>query len=243
MASEKTVLAADKWMAQRQVQNLMGRYVNDTMLKRQDILFEKYWCAADKEPVYAANEGWYVGAEAVKGYYDAEFANTEARSRLMKSLFPDYLGKRFSDIELHGVGELPVDALTTPVVEVADDLRTAKGVWYYMGVDSGLYASGPTSFWDYGFFAGDFVCEDGAWKIWHLQRISDMRVPAGKDWSSDWEPYPELPEFASLREQTLPEPTVKQTIREVYTPGRPTSKLVRVPEPYATFSETFSYGI
>lgn len=35
---------------------------------------------------------------------------------------------------------------------------------------------------------------------------------------------------------------MKVTLREYYSPNRPMAKLPRLPEPYPTFADTFSYG-
>ena len=40
----------------------------------------------------------------------------------------------------------------------------------------------------------------------------------------------------------MPAYTVAETIRPLYTPDRPLMETPRIPEPYRTFSETFSYG-
>ena len=40
----------------------------------------------------------------------------------------------------------------------------------------------------------------------------------------------------------MPEPTVKTCVHPMYTVDRPFQQPPRIPEPYAHFEETFSYG-
>ena len=54
---------------------------------------------------------------------------------------------------------------------------------------------------------------------------------------------PELPEFDALRAYSLPAPTVAECLRRRYSTDRPLTPAPRIPEPYGTFGETFSYGI
>ena len=69
-----------------------------------------------------------------------------------------------------------------------------------------------------------------------------MHGKAGQPLHAPYAPYPELPEFAEMRAFTMPEPTVKTCVRPIYTVDRPFQQPPRIPEPYARFEETFSYG-
>lgn len=235
-----TEFLAERWMDQRQIQNLVGRYVYDKLVRREGGIFDRYWCT-QSEPELGLNEGFYLGETAIREYYAAVDANTAVRSAHMKKLFPDFLGPK-SDAETHGVGSLYIDALAGCVIEVAEDGKTAKGLWSVMGMDSDIYEFGPCSFWKYGVIAGDFVRENGEWRIWHLRDIEDISCPCGENWGHEWSQPETKPEFAALAGLTLPEPTVKEPVRERFYPGRPNSALARVPEPYAHFEDTFTYG-
>ena len=52
-----------------------------------------------------------------------------------------------------------------------------------------------------------------------------------------------MPEFASLADLKLPDPTVAAKLYEVYSPEREYTAPPKMPEPYNTFAETFSYGM
>lgn len=233
---------ADRWMDQREIQNLMGKFVQYELLKKEKGIFSDFWCAEADEPTLGINNGYYVGYQAIRAYYDARFDITEVKSKHMQKMFPDFLGP-VSDIELHGVGSCNVNALTSPIVEVAEDGRTAKGLWSVMGIENEIFEIGPCTMLAFGYIAADFVKENGDWKIWHLLKINDIYAPGGQDWAGECVMPEAVPEFAELAALRLPEPTVAVTIREPYHPSRKNSPLVKVPKPYSTFSETFSYGI
>ena len=57
-----------------------------------------------------------------------------------------------------------------------------------------------------------------------------------------YRPYEVLPEFAEMQSFTMPEPTVQTCVHPVYTVDRPFQQPPRMPEPYDTFANTFSYG-
>ena len=243
IAALTTDQLADLWMDRREIQNLMGKYVYYKLLKDETKLVDDFWSSRD-DICLGVNQGYYVGQEAVRGYYDAVDANTAVRTKHMKELYPLYFKDKSLE-EMHGVGSVEVDALTTCVIEQADDGETAKGVWYVVGEDINLWPQGPLAHWGYGYIAADFIREGDDWKVWHLQDVVDIDTPTGTSWA-DGRIEPEvLPEFAALGEKLLPmpAPSVASVIREAFYPGRKFTPLVRIPEPYSTFSETFSYGI
>jgi hypothetical protein len=67
----------------------------------------------------------------------------------------------------------------TPVIEVAGDGKTAKGIWYSIGlaVRGSVDENGNTSVgtgWMWEKYGVDFIKEDGGWKIWHLINLMDQ---------------------------------------------------------------------
>lgn len=83
-------------------------------------------------------------------------------------------------------GLLEIHQITTPVIEIADDLKTAKGLWMSTGVimmrDDPAAEEGYSFTWDTGKYAVDFINLDGTWKIWHLH-VCDM-------WQADFDHDP-----------------------------------------------------
>ena len=53
-------------------------------------------------------------------------------------------------------------AMCTPIIEVAKDGQTARGLWLFFGYYGGSWGAGQ--------FAMDFIKEDGEWKIWKYKK-------------------------------------------------------------------------
>lgn len=225
----------------RDIKNLMGKYVVSILLKKEKTMFESFW---SKKPdiCLGVNEGYYSGPETIKSCYETIDKYTVATRDLLVKLFPkETAGK--TPVQLYGIGPFESRSINNAVIEIATDGETGKGMWSCLGNVTDVTTRGPVSHWLCATYAADFIRESDSWKIWHLLYLEDVRSPSGHNWSEGKNPYPELPEFAPLGTVSLPQPDIKQTLRERYHANRPFTKLPRIPEPYDTFSETFSYGI
>ena len=75
-------------------------------------------------------------------------------------------------MEGDGKGMFALHLLTTDIVEVAADGKTARGLWISPGAESRRQAGAKDeleAFWIWGLYAVDFVKEDGEWKFWHFR--------------------------------------------------------------------------
>lgn len=132
-------------------------------------------------------------------------------------------------------------ALTTPVIEVAADGQTAKGVWISPGHETFPRPQGGLAHWSWGRYGVDFVKEHGEWKVWHFHIYTTFRTPYEVDWV----------ESAVHRPAHLPEPGA--TMPNMRGPDRPVSfnqpyhpdqtpvLQPLPPRPYETWAETWSY--
>ncbi len=235
-----TELLVERWEDQRTIKNLMGKYVNCLLLNRQGEIFDGFW-SERPDVSLTFNDGSYVGRPAVSGYYAAAVERNKLSAKLLKNRLPEKLGGR-SEEELYGIGPFQVKPLTAPVIEVAEDGQTAKGLWFSLGCSAEVTSRGPEANWTWGYFAGDFVYEEDDWEIWHLQYLCDVDSLCGQSWGREVIPYPELPEFAALKDFSYPPYTVAENVRALYSADRPLTAAPRIPEPYDTFANTFSYG-
>ncbi|MCD7845984.1 MAG: nuclear transport factor 2 family protein [Oscillospiraceae bacterium] len=242
MKELSTMEMLTKWEAQRDIKNLMGKLANCILLNREGEIFDLFWSQERADVCLGFNEGWYAGPEAIRGYYQAERARCALVADCLRRAYPKQLGGK-SDQEIYGIGVFKARPLYAPVIEAADDGQTAKGLWYCMGTSAPVDAAGPVANWTWGYYCGDFTKEGGQRRIWHLQYINDVQCISGQSWGRPQTPYPELEEFAPLKDFSMPEPTVKTCLREYYTPLRPMTPAPELPVPYATFDETFSYGM
>ena len=185
------------WEAQRAVKNLMGKYVNTLLLNRDFNVFDSFW-AGEEDVCLGFNEGWYRGPEAVKGYFDACRDRNALVASVLRDHFPEKLGGK-SDDEIYGMGTMKIYPLYTPVIEVADDGKTAKGLWSCMGSHCDIDEFGPIARYLWGYYAADFIKEEDGWKIWHLQFVHDIDGVVGENWGAPEPEYPELPQQIQQR--------------------------------------------
>ena len=127
------------------------------------------------------------------------------------------------------------------IIEVADDLKTAKGLWVAPGESADC---GPDGKWwenvGTAVRACDFIYDesDGRWKMWHY-RVSGW-TNNSFDLSCVDDPvqaqaYDMIPWTDDIR------PTSRPHYWWQYSKDRAVVYNPRVPEPYSTFNETFSY--
>lgn len=229
-----------RWENQRAIKNLMGKYANCVILNWEGEIYDRFW-SQKADICLGFNDGWYQGPEAVSAYYRAVRDRNALVASLLQKRFPEQLGGQ-SEEEIYGIGPFKVRPMACPVIEVAADGQTAKGLWFCQGAYNNVETCGPVAHWTWGYFAVDFVRED-RWKIWHMQYVNDVDCICGQSWGKPARPLPDLPEFAPLADFHLPEYTVKTALRELYTPNRPLTETPRIPEAYDTFANTFSYGL
>jgi hypothetical protein len=99
------------------------------------------------------------------------------------------------------VGKLLVHINSNPVIEVAADGASAKGLWIMSGVESGLTSlenakNAPEAFFEPGLVDGkkvwahwvqcrygiDLLKQDGQWRIWHFRCVEISRAPFSQNW-------------------------------------------------------------
>ncbi|MDE2434952.1 MAG: nuclear transport factor 2 family protein [Sphingomonadales bacterium] len=166
-------------------------------------------------------------------------------------------------------GKLILHFVTSPIIEVAGDGKSAKGMWMMTGLESGLTspeaAKGAPDFmyqknveingkkvWMHTVYAKygvDFIKQDGAWKIWHFHCFEVARAPYGMGWipfAAAAQDSPFADDLMYFGEDgkpvMMPKPNGPATIRHnPYRTDRGQTLDLRPPVPYRTFSETFAY--
>lgn len=225
----------------REIRNIMGRISHDYSVKQEASVYERYWSRREDTSLLL-NAGGYSGAAAVKGYYDALGEEIALSSRLIQAKFPDELGGKTPE-EVYGVGMITYLPFESQVIEIADDEQTAKGIWNIRGSYCKLTAGGPAAYWIFGWAAVDFIMEDGAWKIWHMQMLFNVDHQCGVGFTEEEKVFEPVPGFEEIEAFRLPEPNVKDQGFVPFYPDRPRAVSPRCPEPYSVFAETFSYAV
>lgn len=166
-------------------------------------------------------------------------------------------------------GKLIFHYLASPLIEVAADGQTAKGLFVTAGVESGLTdpeaAKKAPDFmyvkdlmidgkrvWMHEImvkYGVDFIRQDGQWKIWHLHCYEVARSPHGMGWipfaaKSQDNPFADdLMYFGEDGKPVLmPKPDAPVTMRNnPYRTDTGQTLDAPPPVPYRTMSETFEY--
>ncbi|MDR1905162.1 MAG: nuclear transport factor 2 family protein [Treponema sp.] len=170
---EKTERENAKNTARNEVMNLTMKYFHYHQCFRDDLVVEE--CLAKKSPGIHSEHGAsgvYEGYEHVAQWWKKR---------------PNPPGK----ILLHSI--------TTPIIEVAGDCKTAKGVFILLGVECCLTEKGITpkvylqdqpsedgrdifEQWGIAKYGIDYIVEDGEWRIWHFHAYDFARAKFNKGW-------------------------------------------------------------
>ena len=181
---------------------------------------------------YGSNWGYYVGMEEIARYYVLE------HDKRMKARLARYREAMPSGGVTDKTGYMNMHTLSTPLVKLAQDGKTCRGMWYDMNAYNDGSPDGSAEElllpWQ---VACDLIKEDGVWKIWHLFLSNDMFITIGK-------PVSEIPVYPGPGEDPVREEFGKPTIPmlahdntfgwgDMYPP---------MPEAYYTFDAANSYG-
>lgn len=154
--------AIRKLEAYRQIQNEMGRAVAAFNFRQAERLLGFF--ALDREDVSLeyADEGVFHGSEAVK------------------TIIRETVGQKVEP------GEMVDVQLTTPIIEVAEDLQSAKCLWWVPGVGALTRENeDPMAVWVWGELAVTFIPEGDTWKIWKLHYFRYLKCDYKKGWVED----------------------------------------------------------
>ncbi|MFC1946281.1 nuclear transport factor 2 family protein [Chloroflexota bacterium] len=208
----------ERLQAVQEIHNLMGRYEFLHTAGRNDETLELF--AMNTPGVRAARGAWGIfdGPEGIKRLYSTvhNYIRTGASNP----------GKE------NGAGVLIMQHLTTPVIEVAGDGQTAKGIWVSPGVWTGKQGEKMQAMWTLCKYSIDFVKEDGKWKIWHKHVHGIIMTPYEKSWVDDaYDPFVNpLPDELS---PDRPNPGAREYSKELPMELNPVP-----PEPYETWDES-----
>jgi SnoaL-like domain len=201
----------------QEIQNVMGRY--------------SYWHTANmhrecldlfalKTPGVRAEMMWgvYEGAESLERLYPGFHAWVDGDAK----------------------GVMHMHTLTTPVIEVAGDLRTAKATWVSPGHETMSFSAGgektPEAFWAWCKYGCDFVVEDGRWKIWHLHVYGIFLAPYGRSWVDQPEDMIDPPPMLDEHQPDRPPTTHWQYMPDRVYPNEPAP-----PDPHPSYDESAAF--
>jgi hypothetical protein len=234
---QKVQLALDL----HEIQNVasLHEYYHSAMMHKEEL--EAIWAQKTPGVSWTNNTDKYEGMASLKRFYVEHLVKDKQRSL-------EALNKIDPSIKVipenYGAGILWSHMLTTPVIEVAGDGKTAKGVWMSFGHVTGPMGGKMSAVWAYEKYGMDFVKEDGKWKLWHLHTFVDFYCPIDASWTDATKNI-----ASGVGQRVEEEPGAadfpKGDKRGVFYKGYSLSTVPKMepkpPVPYYTFSETFSY--
>ena len=251
-----TISAGERALAMMQVQNVFSKHAYYHQASKFCEEMQDLWVKEDGPN--AATAVWTNGGKVQAPYSMIKLNYCTNHLEAMKQTLTE-LSKKAPTVkdsaENIGAGmEWVMHTQETPVIEVAGDGKTAKGIWYSIGQGvrpKGL--DGKSTEWMWEKYAVDFIKEDGQWKIWHL--INMMDIPpdsasaSGAAGGKGGGPGPggqggaKAPAGANVGTGVGGNQLQSTKIVDVFswTPTATPKIEPKWPEPYYTFSETFSY--
>ena len=146
------------------IRNLMGKMDN---LYEAGMYEERMAYIAEKTPgvsMEVGARGVFEGYESIRrSLVDTEYYYEKSHGAGMRKLFPDM------EFPSDFAGKYESNLLGTPVIEIAGDGKTAKGVWTSLMTVGKTHENDAkmSALWIWWKIGADFVKEDGRWKIWH----------------------------------------------------------------------------
>ena len=172
-------------MDKEAIKKLMARrafyYANNQRRRELDELWvssREYRSSAS----YGRNWGYCVGMDSIANYYVLEHSKKQYAE--LAAIHENNPAVAVDNQSL-GLGCTAFHTVTTPMLYIAGDGKTARGLWYSAGQETIMQADGTAkAYWTMDNMSADFVKENGDWKIWHLVVCSDFFVEAGTDFKT-----------------------------------------------------------
>ena len=143
-----------------EIQNVMARYEYLHTAQLHERIVELF--ARDPDVSLGVSAGVFCGPEGIE--------------RFFTKFFPFVEGDDHEGFNM-------VHALTTSVIEVAADGKTAKALWMSPGHETMKNAEGKLqASWAWAYYQCDFIKEDGQWKIWHFWLYPSIKSPYEVSW-------------------------------------------------------------
>lgn len=210
MTLEEVSRGYERLRAVREIENIMGRYsFFHTSMRHIDYL--KLWSQRD-DCILDMPWGGYTGYKGVEQCY-----------------LLDHGDRSCPETQEFMIGLLPMHTHTTGVIEVAKDLKTARGCWLSPGHETFAEDGKGEGTWAWSKIGADFIQEDGLWKVWRMRVYGCIQCGYHTCWT-DMPPY----------QGSLPEAHCDRPVRSVanYHPDYvyPADEPLP-PEPYETYDD------
>jgi hypothetical protein len=176
-----TISSGDRALAMMQVQNVFSKHAFYHQVGQHCEELDDIW--VKDNGAFGKTATWNLGGNLMQGMemvrYNYCTVKEQGKKQKLEALSKTLPSVKNVPENLGAGDEYVMHTQETPVIEVAGDGKTAKGIWYSIGlsVNGQVSADGQTSIstgWMWEKYAVDFVNEDGKWKIWHLLSKMDQ---------------------------------------------------------------------
>lgn len=262
-------LEAHRLAAMAQIENLMARHSYYHAANMNSDELEDLWSKKRADDLtWQQNFGMWKSMAHISPYYGEGHAETGEYNKQKLAEAKPELAEKLKEIDGRRLNEMPIHTLTTSIIEIAEDGLSAKGLWYTPGyaIRRNYQQDEASATWMWEKYGADFVWEDGQWKFLHIQIGMDLMGGLGTSWAS---PRPargpggpggpggpppaeekKEPEKDKDGKELKKAPSMGGGISQppdspgkyqVYSRTRVPEEYPKVPVPYKTLEDTFSY--
>lgn len=202
---EREVTRVRDW---QEISNLHGRYNHLVLGHHWDPILELFAMKTPGLSAEVTESGVFLGPEGVR------------------RVFVDMLGGLYNY-----TGMCALHELTTPVIEIAGDGRTAKGMWFTWSANTNNHPErGLIPIWQAIKYDHTFVREEGRWKFLNFRAYLFFRSSFDKGWVA--EPVIGGSTIRGQDERQAIRSDLPTTFHAPYDPTRHNEGLPLPPEPY-----------
>jgi SnoaL-like domain len=191
------------------IQKLMGAYTVNFSPKYMSRALDFYALDRPDVSVEIGDRGVYMGEAALRKLFSAQFTMSLA-------------------------GNLLIHYLATPMIEVAADGESARGVWRSPGIEAVVPAGGgrPVPLWSFGAYAVDFIRQGADWKILHLHWFRTIKCSYEQAWVDDLSMTHtgRLPGGTAVQATTYHNPYTPESVQEPVPPCPPPYESMTTPD-------------
>ena len=190
-----------------EIENLMGKYAYLHTARKHLDTMELFALNRDDIWVDVNGIGLFEGPEGIKRFfYDFHLA-----------------------LDGDAKGQFNEHMQTTPVIEVAKDGQTARGIWMSPGVETRRKKGKLQAYWCWGKYAVDFIKENGLWRFWHFTITTEIFSEYERSWVDH--------NSISVGQETGKPDKPSRVEFVLYSPDYRSSLIPVPPEPYKTYKE------
>lgn len=147
------------------IEMLMGDYhIRHIQKNMSTDILPKYFALSMPDVLLEIGDiGKFVGAANIRNLYQNDYHNQVFKGKML------------------------IHWLTSQMIEVAKDGKTAKGVWQSPGAEAEICEDGTRqALWNFIIYACDFIKENGQWRIWHMYVFNIIKCDYQKGWCNDY---------------------------------------------------------